>query len=114
MLAVTPIQISKRKGERQDAPGFSDEVVSGPFNRDSSCRSPKAVFRTDAAMPIIPPDNIIAPRRAASVKKAPFELTRLLSFGQFLLPLVHQRPVDGAGAEVGHVQIAFETANCFI
>src|SRR6185436_18744504 len=35
----------------------------------------------------------------------------LAPFGQLLLPLVHQRPVDGAGAEVGHVEIALEASD---
>ena len=33
---------------------------------------------------------------------------RHLAVHQFAFPLVHQRPVDGAGAEVGHVQVGFQ------
>ena len=33
------------------------------------------------------------------------------SFAQFRFPFIQQRPIDGAGAEVGHVLIAVQTIN---
>src|SRR5262245_4903005 len=41
-------------------------------------------------------------------------LFRPLAFGQLLLPLVHEGPVDGAGPKVGHVEIAFEPVDGFV
>src|SRR5690606_3826259 len=50
-----------------------------------------------------------ASRLAVSTSQANFNaLLRQLSLGQLAVPLVHQGPVDRAGAEVGHVQIALE------
>ena len=50
------------------------------------------------------------PLRRSSLKP----LLRHFAGGQFFVPLVHQRPVEGAGAEVGHVQIAFQPLDRFV
>src|SRR5262249_32172359 len=39
---------------------------------------------------------------------------RQLAVDQFALPLVHQRPVDRAGAEVGHVEIGLAPRDCAV
>jgi hypothetical protein len=33
------------------------------------------------------------------------------AIGQFLFPLIHQRPVQGTGAEIGHVKVPFQAGD---
>jgi hypothetical protein len=48
-----------------------------------------------------------SPRWAGYIFAAGY-LLRHFAVHEFAFPLVHQRPVDGAGAEVGHVEIRFQ------
>ncbi len=43
-----------------------------------------------------------------------YTLPRQFPLDQFLFPLIHQRPVDRAGAEVGHVEITVQAVDRFL
>src|SRR5215216_4725327 len=50
----------------------------------------------------------------ADTQSMPSHLPWQLTFHQLPLPLIHERPVDSTGAEIGHVKIRFKPSNRLI